>query len=144
MKQFIKIIALSLLGIVMVASSPALAAPSGDSGKKSSRTSANPNFVEFPQMISSVLDGYRVRGMIILGFGLEIEDDDLRYKTTKLLPRLQDSYNREFNIYASTLYRSGELPDAEHISKRMQMITDRILGKDKAVFLISNLMVRQN
>jgi hypothetical protein len=42
------------------------------------------------------------------------------------------------------LYRAGELPDAEYISKRMQMITDRMLGKDKAVFLISNLMVRQN
>jgi len=132
-----------LAGFLLSAGSP-LAAPAAKSGdsKNASIDSARPNYIEFPQMMASVLEGYRVRGMMVLGFGLEIENNDLRNKTRELLPRLQDTYTREFNQYAGTLYRSGDLPNAELISKRMQLATDQMLGEGNAVFLISNLMVR--
>ncbi|PHR62638.1 MAG: hypothetical protein COA47_02700 [Robiginitomaculum sp.] len=130
-----------LAGLTLIAS-PALASGDGPPAKTSSGDSARPNFVEFPQMAASVLQGYRVRGMMVLGFGLEIEDSKLRKKARSLLPRLQDTYTREFNRYAGNAYNAGEVPDAQYLSTRMQTATDRMLGKGKAVFLISNLMVR--
>jgi len=128
----------------MVPAKASFAAPAETSSSTPSDDSARPHYIEFPQMASSILDGYRVRGMIILGFGLEIEDDRLRKKARSLLPRLQDTYTSEWNRYAANSYRSGTVPDAEKISQRMQYATDRMLGEGKAIFLISNLMVRQN
>ncbi len=143
MKHPLHFISIALIGLFVFSTAPAMAAPSaGSEDKKTKIDSARPNYVEFPQMMSSVLDGYRVQGMVVLGFGLEIEDKELREKTRKLLPRLQDKYTRELNRYAGTLYRPGELPDAQLISKRMQLATDQMLGEGNAVFLISNLMVR--
>lgn len=141
MKQILKIVSLIIFASALALSAPTLAAGKAAT-KKAESDSHTPNFIEFPQMMSSVLDGYRVRGMMILGFGLEIEDSKLREKAQIMLPRLQDTYTREFNRYAGSLYRSGEFPDAEYISKQMQTATDRMLGEGNAVFLISNLMVR--
>ncbi len=143
MKHPLHFINIALIGVFIFCTAPAMAAPSsGSEDKESKIDSARPNYIEFPQMMSTVLDGYRVQGMVVLGFGLEIEDKELREKTRKLLPRLQDKYTRELNRYAGTLYRFGELPDAQLISKRMQFATDQMLGEGNAIFLISNLMVR--
>ncbi len=141
MKTLRTLFYVAIAGLALIAS-PALAGGGGAAKKTSSGDSARPNFVEFPQMASSVLQGYRVRGMMVLGFGLEIEDSKLRKKARALLPRLQDTYTREFNRYAGNAYNAGEVPNAQYLSTRMQTATDRMLGKDKAVFLISNLMVR--
>ncbi len=132
---------------IFICASPALASGGGHGdGSKTTQTkgdNAHPHFVIFPQIISSVLDGYKVHGIMILGYGLDIEDEALRKKTWELLPRLQDSFNTEFNRYTGNTYKPGSVPDADYISKKMQATADRMLGKGKSVFLISNLMVRQ-
>ncbi len=153
MKQILLYVGLILLGLTLSTTS-ALASGGGksksshekpahgSSTKESAGDSSRPNYLEFPQMTSSVLQKYRVRGMITLGFGLEIVDEKKRVQARARLPRLQDMYTTEWNQYAGNIYQAGEVPDATYISRRMQAATDRMLGKGTAIFLISNLMVR--
>jgi flagellar basal body-associated protein FliL len=147
MKQIQHFLIVIILAFGLQAS-PALASGHGgghDAAKEtsSSSDSSHPNLVVFPQMVTTVLDGYRVRGSMVLGFGLEIEDEDLRKKASSLMPRLQDSFNSVFIRYAGNTYKAGMVPDANYIAKTMQAAADRMLGPGKSKFLISNLMVIQ-
>ncbi|VAW01609.1 hypothetical protein MNBD_ALPHA06-2148 [hydrothermal vent metagenome] len=146
MKQKLTLFGVIVLGLALVGT-PVLASASAGkktAAKKSSSDSSRPNYVEFPQMTSSILQGYRVRGMMTLGFGLEIADNAKRNRAQERLPRLQDMYTSEWNRYAGSIYQSGDVPDAKYISRRMQSATDRMLGEGTAIFLISNLIVNAN
>lgn len=148
MQKVLKFIGTAAICLVL-GSSPALASGSGghnskDTGEKTTKSEqgAHPNFVVFPDLTATVLDGYKVKGLMNMGYGLEIPDPALRKKARQLLPRLQDTFATEFSRYAGSMYHAGEIPDAEYLHKRMQNAADRMLGQGKSTFLISYLMVR--
>lgn len=134
--------------VVAMSAVPALAGGHGGGeraeGEKTTKSEqgAHPNFVVFPDLTATVLDGYKVRGMMNMGYGLEIPDPALRKKARQLLPRLQDTFATEFSRYSGNMYHAGEIPDAEYLHKRMQAAADRMLGQGKSIFLIQYLMVR--
>jgi hypothetical protein len=59
------------------------------------------------------------------------------------MPRLVDLYIQVLNHYASRDLMLHHSPDAEVIRKRLQEATDEILGADKAVVLMRQLLVRR-
>lgn len=147
MQKVLKLLGVTALALI-IGTSPALAGGHGGGesaeGEKTTKSEqgAHPNFVVLPGLSATVLDGYKVRGMMSMGYGLEIPDPALRKKARQLLPRLQDTFATEFSRYSGNMYHAGQIPDAEYLHKRMQAAADRMLGKGQSIFLIQYLMVR--
>ncbi len=158
MKKFISM-ALLLVGLACFSTGPALASGGGGGGhgkpKESTKAEPTPfgtkkvsestaNFLPFLPSAATIFSGYQPAGLMHFEYGLEIEDPRIRAHAAKLAPRLRDAYGRVLSQYAGSLYTPGEVPDMNYLATRMQGVTDRIIGKGKAHFLVSTLMVREN
>lgn len=106
------------------------------------RSTGTASFIEFAPAAATIFNGYRPSGLMHFEYGLDIEDEAMRHRAVALAPRLRDAYGKILAQYAGSLYSVGEVPDANFLSTRMQAVTDRLLGKGKATFLISTLMVQ--
>jgi hypothetical protein len=150
-KIFISLFALSL---AMFISTPVLASGGGKSKEKVvaekeaygvKKTSAGAeDYLPFYPSAATIFSGYRPMGLMHFEYGLDIKDDDDRERAAKLAPRLREAYGQLLAQYAGSLYTVGDVPDIEYLSTRMQSATDRIIGKGKAQFLVSTLMVNDH
>ena len=135
----------------MFISTPVLANGGGKSKEKAvaekeaygvKKTSAGAeDYLPFYPSAATIFSGYKPMGLMHFEYGLEIVDDKDRKRAIKLAPRLREAYGHLLAQYAGSLYTPGEVPDIEYLSARMQSATDRIVGKGRAQFLISTLMV---
>ncbi|PHS24050.1 MAG: hypothetical protein COA84_10105 [Robiginitomaculum sp.] len=150
-KTSISILALSLAVFI---GTPALANGGGKNKEKAvaeksafgvmKASAGSENFLVFYPSAATIFAGYKPMGLMHFEYGLEIKDDNDRERAAKLAPRLREAYARLLAQYAGSLYTPGEVPDIEYLSARMQSATDRIIGKGKAQFLVSTLMVNDH
>ncbi len=152
MKNF-RTIAFLLASTALVFTGPAYAS-GGGKPKESKASEARPfgtksistateNFVEFYPSAATIFNGHRPAGFMHFEYGLDIIDPRIRERAIKMAPLLRDAYGRILSQYAGSIYSLGEVPDMNYLTTRMQGITDRIIGKGKAKFLVANLMVRE-
>lgn len=148
-----KIIVFLLAGLALMAAGPTFARSGG--GEKTTKaeklppgirpqSSATPNFVEFTASAATIFSGNKPVGLLHFEYGLDIEGDTSRERIIVMAPRLRDAYGRVLLQYAGGIYAAGEIPDINYLTTRMQAITDRIIGKNKARFLVSSLMVNDH
>jgi hypothetical protein len=106
------------------------------------KTTQSESYVVIEPLYASILDGARSRGLLLVELGLDVPDAKLREKVTQSLPTLRDAYVRSLLAYASTSVRAWRQPSVEDIAKRMQIITDRVMGEAGAHVLMAQTAIR--
>jgi flagellar basal body-associated protein FliL len=121
---------------------PALGAEKAAEGGGRKATSSA-SFVAFDPFYSTVLDGERARGLLMIEMGLDVPDEKLRERVNLALPALRDAYVRSLSAYATTAVKFYRQPNVEDIANRMQAVTDKMLGqKGAARVLMVQMAVR--
>lgn len=95
-------------------------------------------------LYSSILDGNRPLGLLMVGIGLDVPDKELRDQVERDMPRLRDGYVRSLMAFAATNVRSWRQPDVVAIADRLQGVTDRLLNKKGARVLLAQVAIRLN
>lgn len=93
---------------------------------------------------SSIFDGNRPMGMLMVGIGIDVPDKELRDRVEREMPRLRDSYVRALMNFSATNVRSWRQPDVVAMADRLQVVTDKLLGKKGARILLAQVAIRLN
>lgn len=80
------------------------------------------------------------RGVITIECGVDIVDDALRNQAQISIPRLRAAFAEFVQTYAGSLPRAA-VPDADYLAREMQRLTDKVLGRKGAKFLIGTILV---
>jgi hypothetical protein len=133
-------VALALLFAAVLAS-PALAEDEATPAPKHKSTQSE-SYVEFDPVYATIVDAGRPCGMLMVHFGLDIPNSELRDETTRAQPVLRDAYVRSLLAFTSTAVRPWQQPDVETISARLQRLTDHALKKKGARVLLAQVAMR--
>lgn len=115
---------------------PAVAAASGGEKKKGGGAS----YLPIKAVVATVMRRNGGRGVITLECGLDIADEGLRRRADESQPRLRAAYAGFVQSYAAGMPAAG-VPDADYLSRELQRVTDRTLGKPGAKFLLGTILV---
>lgn len=114
----------------------------GDHGGSKGASSSTPYFILDPLPISIIRDGMG-KGILVVEIGLDAKSMPGRHEVEHMVPRLRDLYIRVLNLYTSRDLHIHEPADAKLIKKRLQMATDTVIGPDKAVVLLRQVLERR-
>jgi len=89
----------------------------------------------------TVVQEDRIRGKVLVSFGMDVPDADLREKAELLMPRLQDAWLSQLNLYAATTVRPGKPANIAEVSNILQTVADRVLGKTGTKVLIASVII---
>ena len=89
----------------------------------------------------TVVQEDRVRGKVLVSFGMDVPDASLREKAVLIMPRLQDAWLSQLNLYAATTVRPGKAANITDVSNILQSTADRVLGKTGSKVLIASVIV---
>jgi hypothetical protein len=106
------------------------------------KTTQSVSYVGLDPIYATILDGTRPRGLLLVEFGLDVPDAPFRDSVNRAMPNLRDAYVRALMIYAATAVRPWRQPSVEDIAKRMQVITDRMMGHTGARVLMAQTAIR--
>lgn len=121
-----------------------------DKDKKDKKKEANhkitqsESYMMVDPLYSSIIDGSRPVGLLMIGIGLDVPDAELRDKIDRDMPQLRDGYVRSMMAYSATYVRSWRQPDVAAIADRLQGVTDRVLGKKGARVLLAQVAIQLN
>jgi len=132
-------VAAALLFAVLLAS-PALA--EDDTPAPKHKSTQSESYVPVEPIYATIVDAGRPCGMLMVHFGLDIPDSELRDETTRAQPVLRDAYVRALLAFTSTAVRPWQQPDVETISARLQRLTDHALKKKGARVLLAQVAMR--
>jgi flagellar basal body-associated protein FliL len=108
------------------------------------RITQSESYLTVDPLYTSIIDGSRPLGLLMLGIGLDVPDAELRDKIDRDMPQLRDAYVRSLMTYSATSVRSWRQPDVAAIADRLQGVTDRVLGKKGARVLLAQVVIRLN
>lgn len=143
----------SLLVCLLAAAAPAHAAGGGDTKKGGSKAKAPKkqrpitsleSWVMVDPFSVTVVQEDRIRGKVMVSFGMDVPDAELRERAELIMPRLQDAWLTALNLYASTTVRPGRPANITEVSGLLQSTADRVLGKPGARVLIASVIVNTN
>ena len=97
-------------------------------------------FVHLPGLTANVLRATGRWGVVTIEAGLDIPDEKLRLRAQHSVPLLMDGYTRALAGIGPTV-RPGSQPDLDRVSTALQKVTDQVLGKPGAVFLVGSVIV---
>lgn len=140
-----------LMTLAIALAVPAGAASGGDKDKdKKDRKPAvhkitqSASYLMLDPIYTSILDGSRPQGLLMVGIGLDVPDPVLRGRADKAMPVLRDAYVRNLMAFTATAVRSYQQPDVTLIADRLQGVTDRVLQKKGARVLLAQVAMRLN
>ncbi len=116
------------------------AQPAYASGK-TKKVTADATFLQLPALQVSVGGPYRYTGLMVLEFGLDIQDVALRAKAEGLEPRLRDAHSQAMNQFVANYYKPGTVPNVSELANRLQRATDTVLGQRGARILLGSVLV---
>jgi len=99
-------------------------------------------YVAFEPIYATIVDAGRPCGLLMVHFGLDIPNEELREETTRSQPVLRDAYVRNLLSFTATAVRPWQQPSVEVISERLQRLTDRALKKKGARVLLAQVAMR--
>jgi flagellar basal body-associated protein FliL len=128
---------------------PALAAGSAaDSGKDKKdgghKVAMSESYLMIEPIYTSIVDGDRPVGLLMVGIGLDVPNAGLRGKVTETMPRLRDAYIRNLMSFTTTSVRAWRQPDVAEIADRLQRVTDRVLQHKGARVLLAQVAIHLN
>jgi len=144
-----------LLATALAVSGPAGMAlgaekPEGDKKEKKDRKAAvhkitqSESYLMVDPLYTTILDGNRPLGLLMVGIGIDVPDADLRDRVERDMPLLRDGYVRTLMAFSAINVRSWRQPDVAAIADRLQNATDRILRQKGARVLLAQVAIRLN
>jgi flagellar basal body-associated protein FliL len=144
-----------LLAAAVAVPTPAVAeaapakAESGDKDKKDKKAAVHKitqseSYLMVEPFYTTIFDGNRPLGMLMVGIGIDIPDPELRERVERDMPQLRDGYVRGLMTFTATNVRSWRQPDVTALADRLQTITDRMLKKKGARVLLALIAIRLN
>lgn len=100
------------------------------------------SYVAVDPFYTTILDGNRPLGLLMIGIGLDIPDAGLRDRVTTDMPQLRDAYVRNLMAFTATAVRSWRQPDVGDLADRLQGVTDRVLKRKGARVLLGQVAIR--
>jgi flagellar basal body-associated protein FliL len=100
------------------------------------------SFLGLDPIYTTIMDGNRPLGLLMIGIGLDVPDSDLRDRVTQSMPSLRDAYVRTLMSYTATSVRPWRQPDVGEIADRLQHVTDRMLDRQGARILLGQVAIR--
>lgn len=119
---------------------PAPDEPAGDESRRA--LSDADSYVRLPSVQTSIRDrSRRMRGSLHVTLALDAPRGRTRSLIDERRVFLRDAYNETLLLYASRIYRWGEVPDADMIGLLLQEDTDRLLGEGQATVVLDTVMI---
>ena len=120
----------------------ALSAPStGFAGAKpAEHRGGSITYVHLPGLTTNIMRANGRWGVVTIEAGLDIQDAALRLRVQHSVPLLMDGYTRALAGIGPSVH-PGSQPDLDRVATSLQSVTDRILGKPGAVFLVGSVIV---
>ena len=106
------------------------------------KATSSESYVIIDPIYSTILDGQKPRGLLMVEIGLDVPDAKMRETVNTALPVLRDAYVRTLVAYASAAVRLYRQPNVEDIATRLQTVTDTVMGKAGAKVLMQQTAVR--
>ena len=100
-------------------------------------------YVALDPMTISIIEDYRVRGLMTLKIGLHIPERDVRRRVEKRMIKLQDAMIRTLTAYGVTAMRADASPNLDVIDHRLRTAINEVIGGDGAQILFDHVLVRQ-
>ena len=97
-------------------------------------------YVHLPGLTTNVLRSNGKWGVVTIEAGLDIQDEKLRIRVQKSIPVLMDSYTRAMAGIGPGVHPGSE-PDLDLVSRSLQGVTNRVLGRPGAIFLVGSVIV---
>jgi flagellar basal body-associated protein FliL len=119
-----------------------LATPAFADDAPQRKVTQSESYVTVTPIYTSILDGTRPRGLLLVEMGLDIPDAGLRDQVNRALPLLRDAYVRSLTVYSANAVRPTRQPNVDDIAKRLQAITDHIMGRSGARVLMAQTAIR--
>jgi flagellar basal body-associated protein FliL len=121
---------------------------SGDKEKKKGKKPAvhkitqSESYVMIEPIYTSIMDGSRPLGLLMVGIGLDVPNAELRERVETDMPQLRDAYVRNLMAFTAVGVRSWRQPDVAEMADRLQGVTDRVLHKKGARILLAQVAMR--
>lgn len=142
-----------LFGAAAAVAGPAAAAGPSSSSSSSSqqqapaslqeRLTSAPTYLPLPTFSAGVIHRNLTRGTIVVDVGLDVPDEDLRWRARANAPRIRDALRTALATYASTYYRLRTAPEPEALVRLMQIGVDQVLGASGARVLLANVIYQR-
>ena len=129
------------LRIVALALVVSASATSAFAGAKAPEHRGGPiTYVHLPGLTTNVLRSNGKWGVVTIEAGLDIQDEKLRIRVQNSIPGLMDAYTRAMAGIGPGV-RPGSEPDLDLVSRSLQGVTNRVLGRPGAIFLVGSVIV---
>jgi len=100
------------------------------------------SYLMIDPIYTTVMDGNRIVGLLMIGIGLDVPDAELRARTELTMPVLRDVYVRSLMAFTATSVRPWRQPDVGEIADRLQRVTDLTLKRKGARILLAQVAMR--
>ena len=91
---------------------------------------------------TTIVADNRPAGMLMVGVGLDIPNEELHKEVSRSMPVLRDAYIRNLMTFTANVVRTDAQPDVGVIAARLQAVTDRALKKKGAQVLLAQIAIR--
>ena len=134
----------SALAVLLLAFALAVPAGADGNGRKPPVHKITPStsYLMIDPIYTTIMDGDRIEGMLMVGIGLDVPDAELRARTEQEMPLLRDVYVRSLMAFTATSVRPWRQPDVGEIADRLQRATDRTLRRPGARILLAQVAMR--
>ena len=131
-----------VLAASLLAAAPLRAEDEGPKKKPEHKVTQSESYLEVEPIYTTIVGDNRARGMLMVGVGLDVPNEELREEVTRSLPVLRDAYVRNLMAFTSSSVRTDAQPDVGMIVDRLQSVTDRALKKKGAKVLLAQVALR--
>ena len=134
----------SALAVLLFALALAVPAGAGGNARKPPvhKITQSTSYLMIDPIYTTIMDGDRIEGMLMVGIGLDVPDAELRARTEQEMPLLRDVYVRSLMAFTATSVRPWRQPDVGEIADRLQRATDRTLRRPGARILLAQVAMR--
>ena len=91
---------------------------------------------------ATIVADNRPAGMLMVGVGLDVPNEELHEEVSRSMPVLRDAYIRNLMTFTANVVRTDAQPDVGVIADRLQAVTDRALKKKGAKILLAQIAIR--
>ena len=106
------------------------------------KTTQSKSYIMVDPIYSTIVADNRPAGMLMVGVGLDIPNEELHEEVSRSMPVLRDAYIRNLMTFTANVVRTDAQPDVGMIADRLQAVTDRALKKKGAKILLAQIAIR--
>ena len=130
----------ALFAAALAVSALAVDEAAASAGSKERKKGGGASFLQIPTLTASLPRPDGRRGVLTVECGVDAPDQGLRTRAEQLQPRLRDAFNTALMRFAAGM-RPGFAPDADALSRELQAVTDKVLGRKGARLLLGTILV---